>query len=164
MEIQLPFTPTHSKDWLEAYFKENYYKKPYDRFNWWRTFTIKNKPLSTKHPLRDKILNGDFDLGPYKFEAEIVEHIINKKYLEVYPDQGRFVEETSLDRARRKRLLKDYEDDENKKLSSLISEFKILIGLKEEEIENELSQFDSTLIEFYYYLTEKYPRKNRISY
>lgn len=164
MNTVLPYSPTHSEEWLEDYFKKNYYKRPYDRFSWWRSYISKTKPLHHRVPLRDRILNGDFDLGPYKFEAQVVEHRLNKKYLQFFQEQGRYVEETSLDRSRRKRLLEDFETDESKKLQGLIKEISQLIGISEEVVENELIQFKDTLIEFYYYITEKYPRSNGIAY
>jgi hypothetical protein len=164
MKNRLPYSPIHSEEWLESYFKANYYKRPYDRFSWWRSYVSKTKPLPSRAPLRDKILNGDFDFGPYKFEAEVVEHRLNKKYLELFEEQGRYIEETSLDRSRRKRLLEDYETDEAKKIQGIIKEISELIGVSKEEIHEELTQFDDTLIEFYYYITEKYPRKNGIPY
>ncbi len=164
MKVSLPHKPRHSTEWLEKYFKKNYYKKPYNRFHWWRSYVDKNKPLPNRSPLRDRILNGDFDFGPYKFEAEVVEHRINEKYIQYFDDQGRYVEETSLDRARRKRLLEDFEADESRKLNDLAKGFSDLIGLTKEKVLDELEQFDDTLIEFYYYITEKYPRKNGIAY
>lgn len=162
--MNLPFKPQHTQEWLEQYFKDNYFKKPYDRFNWWRSYVSKNKPLTKRHPLRDRILNGDFDLGPYKFEAEILEHRINKKYTQLYNDQGKYIEETSLDRTRRKRLLEDFIKDEKSKLDELINSFKDLTGLSEDVVITELENYKDTLIEFYYYLTQKYPRKNGIPY
>ena len=164
MNINLPYRPLHSEQWLEKYFKDNYYKKPYDRFKWWRNYVSKTKPLFDRTPLRDRILNGDFDFGPYKFEAEVVEHRLNKKAIELHNDQGRYIEETSLDRARRKRLLEDFESDEKRKLEQLTRNFRDLIGKPEEEILNELQDYSGTLIEFYFYITDKYPRKNGISY
>jgi len=164
MEIEKPYNPTHSVKWLEDYFKENYYKRPYNRFHWWRSYVDKNKPMSTRSPLRDRILNGDFGLASYKFEAEVVEHRMNERFVELYTDMGRYVEETSLDRARRKRLLEDYEADEKRKLNDLAKSFSDLIGLTKEKIFDELVDYNDTLIEFYYFITEKYPRKNGIAY
>ena len=154
----------HSVKWLEDYFKENYYKRPYNRFHWWRSYVDKNKPMSNRSPLRDRILNGDFGLASYKFEAEVVEHRMNERFAELYTDMGRYVEETSLDRARRKRLLEDYETDEKRKLNDLAKSFSDLIGLTKEKIFDELVDYKDTLIEFYYFITEKYPRKNGIAY
>lgn len=164
MNISLPYKPMHSPEWLEKYFKKNYYKKPYNRFHWWRSYVEKKNPLSNRTPLRDRILNGDFDFGPYKLEAEVVEHRINQKYQELFNDQGKYVEETSLDRARRKRLLEDYEADEKRKLNDLAKSFNELIGLSKEQVLEELADHSDTLIEFYYHITEKYPRKNGIAY
>lgn len=164
MNIALPYKPAHSEQWLEKYFKKNYYKKPYNRFHWWRGYVEKNKPLSNRSHLRDRIINGDFEIGSYKFEAEVVEYRLNEKYERYFLDQGRYVEETSLDRARRKRLLEDFEADEKRKLDDLSKAFSDLIGLTKEQVLDELEQYNDTLIEFYYYLTEKYPRKNGIAY
>ena len=77
---------------------------------WWRSYTLKNPPLSSKHPLRDRILNGDFDLGPFVFEIELVEHRINEKCKDhKYEDTAR--EAIQLDKARRKRLQEDRDKD-----------------------------------------------------
>jgi len=164
MEINTPFTPVHSIEWLEDFFAKKYYKKPYDRFNWWRSYTPKVKPISDRCTLRDRILNGDFDISSYKFEAELVEHTINKKYIKYFNDQGRYVEETSLDKARRKRLLEDFQKDENRKLEELVKSLRELLPISKDKIWEELANYDDTLIEFYYYITEKNPRKNGISY
>ena len=164
MKVSLPHNPRHSTEWLEKYFKKNYYKKPYNRFHWWRSYCEKKKPLSNRAHLRDRILNGDFDFGPYKFEAEVVEHRINEKYRELFNDQGRYVEEVSLDKARRKRLLEDFETDEKRKLDDLARSFRDLIGLTKEQVLDELAEYSDSLIEFYYHITEKYPRKNGIAY
>lgn len=164
MNVRPPHKPAHSLEWLDKYFKKNYYKRPYNRFHWWRSYVEKKKPLSNRAHLRDRILNGDFDFGPYKFEAEVVEHRINEKYRELFEDQGRYIEETSLDRARRKRLLEDFEADEKRKLDDLAKSFSDLIGLTKEQILDELANYSDTLIEFYYHITEKYPRKNGIAY
>ncbi len=59
--VKVPFEPKWSRKWIENRLSKNYYKKPYDRFMWWRGYTPKNKPLTNRHPLRDRIANGDFD-------------------------------------------------------------------------------------------------------
>lgn len=158
MIVDLPYTPTHSVEWLEDFFTKNYYKKPYDRFKWWRKYTSKTKPLSNRCMLRDRILNGDFDIGPYRFEAELVEHTINKKYVELYNDLGKYVEESSLDRARRKRLLEDFDKDESRKLQELVRAFREIVHITEDKVWEELSDYEDTLIEFYYYIEGKYKK------
>ena len=82
MHNQLPFKPKWSKNWIEKRLSENYFKKPYDRFMWWRSYTPKNKPLTNRHSLRDRIANGDFEQGPYLMEIELVLHTMNDKHIE----------------------------------------------------------------------------------
>lgn len=164
MTVSLPFKPAHSIEWLEEFFSKNFYKKPYDRFMWWRSYTPKNKPLPYRALLIDKIKNGDFDLSPFLYEAEIVEHRLNQKYAKLINDPGRFEEETAVDKARRKRLLEDFEKDESKKLNDLYKEFSVLIGISAKDVENELAEFDGELIDFFHYITEKFPRENGIPY
>lgn len=156
MILNLPYSPIHSQKWLDKFFSKNYYKKPYDRFMWWRSYTPKNKPLSPRASLKDKILNGDFDMASYKYEAEVVEHRMNEKYVQHMGDPGRFNEETSLDRARRKRLLEDFEKDENTKLQELKKQFLIFFKIKEDQYDQEVMNVDLDLIDFYYYIEEKY--------
>jgi len=156
MNINLPYSPFHSIEWLEKFFSENYYKKPYDRFMWWRSYTSKNKPLSNRATLRDRILNGDFDTSPFKFEAEIVEHRINNKWLELRNDSGRYVEETSMDRSRRKRLLEDFNKDEINKLEELKKSFLLTFKITDELYEKEILNTELELIDFYFFIEEKY--------
>ena len=156
MNVILPYSPTHSLQWLEEYFSKNYFKKPYDRFMWWRSYVPKNKPLHNRALLKDKILNGDYDFGSFKFEAEYVEHRLNEKYVKLFNDQGRFVEEASLDRARRKRLLEDFEKDELKKLQELKKEFLVVFKITSEQYDEEILKTDLELIDFYFFIEEKY--------
>ena len=156
MTITLPYSPRHSQEWLEKFFAKNYYKKPYDRFMWWRSYVPKNKPLSPKASLRDKILNGDFDVSSFKFEAEVVEHRMNQKYAEFQGDIGRYNEETSLDHARRKRLLEDFDKDESNKLAELKKQFRIFFKITEEQYDEEIINSELELIDFYYYIEKKY--------
>jgi hypothetical protein len=157
MIINLPYSPSHSPEWLENFFKKDYYKKPYDRFMWWRSFTPKRRPLHARQPFIDRLINGDFDVAPYRFEAEIVEHRLNKKWVEFRDDPGRYLQEESVNIARRKRLLEDYEKEENKRLEELrnlfVREFKITKQEYDEEVVNTRT---NSLVDFYYEIKEKY--------
>ena len=156
----LPYSPNHSVKWLENFFKADYYKKPYDRFMWWRSYTPKSKPLTNRHPFRDRILNGDFDLAPYKFEAELVEHRMNQKYIEHKGYEDTWREEIAVDKARRKRLLEDYEKEEHKRLEELkkcfLQEFKMTSKQYDREVVNTRAK---DLIDFYYRMDDKFGRK-----
>lgn len=152
----LPYTPIHSMEWLESFFKKNYYKMPYSRFTWWRSYTTKTKPLTGRYPLRDRILNGDFDYSSYRYEAEVVEHRINEKFRLLRNDPGRYVEETSLDISRRKRLMEDYGKDETTKLGELKNAFLTTFKLDKDQYECELMNTELELIDFYFFIEEKY--------
>jgi len=156
MNINLPYSPTTSLEELEDHLTTNYFKKPYDRFMWWRSYTLRNKPLTPRHPFKDRILNGDFDIGSFKYEAQVVEHRMNDKWRELYKDTGRYVEETSLDRARRKRLLEDFEKDETNKLQELERGFLMTFKITKDQYEEEVMNTDLELIDLYFYIEEKY--------
>jgi len=157
MNLSLPYTPTHSLDWLEKFFTQNYYKKPYDRFMWWRSYTPKSKPLHPRQPLIDRLRNGDFDMAPYRFEAEIVEHRMNEKYVELKGHSGEWNEATSVDRARRKRLLEDYDKEETKRLDELKRLFVQTFKMTKEDYDVEVEMTDAEdLVDFYFKMEEKY--------
>ena len=165
MEVPLPFKPKWSKQWIETKLKRRFFKKPYDRFMWWRSYTPKNKPLGLKASLIDRIINGDFESGPFLLEVELVYHTMNEKFKslvgrdgEVY--WGKYTAETSIDRARKKRLLEDHEKDEFKKLDDLRKLFKKEFKMTEDEYEKEITKGSDTLVDFYYKLDDKYGKRN----
>jgi len=165
MEISLPFEPKWSKQWIETKLKRRFFKKPYDRFMWWRSYTPKNKPLSIKASLIERILNGDFEAGPYLLEVELVHHTINEKFKALIGkdgevDWGKYNIETSIDRARKKRLLEDHDKDEFRKLDDLRKLFKKEFRMTEEEYQKELTKGSDTLVDFYYKLDNKYGKRN----
>ena len=165
MEISLPFEPKWSKQWIETKLKRRFFKKPYDRFMWWRSYTPKNKPLGIKASLIDRIINGDFEAGPFLLEVELVHHTINEKFKALIGndgevDYGKYSVETSIDRARKKRLLEDHDKDEFRKLDDLRRLFKKEFKMTEEEYQKELTKGSDTLVDFYYKLDNKYGKRN----
>ena len=151
-----PYKPIHTEEWLESFFAKNYFKKPYDRFMWWRSYVSKNKILPNKATLLERIKNGDFDPAPYKFEAEIVEHRLRKKYAEFEGDYKKFLEVCAVDLARRKRLLEDQEKEENKRLTELYKGLSRRFDLTREELDEEMFNFNGeTVLEFYNHILKK---------
>ena len=159
--MYLPYTPIHSKEWLENYLTKNYYKKKYDRFMWWRSYTLRNNPLSNNHPLRDRILNGDFDLGSYTFEIELVEHSLNEKHQKLGHDEVQLREAVQMDKARRKRLQQDRDKDEVKKLEDLKRAFLDEFIMTEKQYEREVIKPNKDLISFYFKMEDKYGKRTR---
>ena len=155
-----PYKPIHTEEWLEAFFAKNYFKKPYDRFMWWRSYTPKTKPLVGSASPLQRIQNGDFDPAPYKFEAEVVEHRLRKKWFELKGDWSKFLETCAVDLARRKRLLDDHDKEENKRLEGFYKYVGRIFSMDREEIMLHLESFDGeTVLEFYEYLKEKNENK-----
>ena len=133
-------------------------KLNYNRFFWWRMYDNPNKPLHVYTPLIDRIKNGDFDYSHYNYQAMWCEHEMNKLYVSIGSgDMGRYVEESSLLRTRRKRLLEDYNKDEKDKLANLTKELSINFRLSREEVKTYMESFGGTLEELYISLKEKYP-------
>jgi hypothetical protein len=154
------FKPVHSEEWLNEFLSKKYYKKPYDRFMWWRSYTAKKKPLHKRCCLRDKVKNGDYDMGPYNYELQLVEHKLNRTYKSCYPDMGKYLELESVNLARRKRLFQDYTKDEATKLDAFYADFKAEFRITKEQLEADLMEQDfETLLKFYDYCEKKYRKK-----
>ena len=156
MVTSLPYSPIHSPEWFEKFFRKNFNKLNYNKFFWWRSYVSKTKPLHSRTSLKDRILNGDFEISPYRLEAELVEHRLNQKYLDLINDPGKYVEESSVDRARRKRLLEDFDKDESEKLKSLETAFLVTFKINKEQYNEEVTNFNGELIDFYFFIDEKY--------
>jgi len=145
---------THSK---EVVLKKlsNFQPLNYNQFRWWRRWDSKNKPLHKLKPLLDKIRNGDFDYSHYYWQAQFCEIELNEKYLQLN-DDGRWMEETQVDRARRKRLYEDFEKDEAEKLKQIQKEFILTFRMSKEDYEQEVIEFDGSLEDFYFHCKQKF--------
>ena len=162
--VNLPFKPKWSRNWIEKKLSSNYYKKPYDRFMWWRGYTPINKALNKKDDLKDRIMNGDFEQGPYLMELELCYHTMNDKFIEAIttkgePDHSLWHANTSIDRARKKRLEEDHEKEEFKKLTDLKEEFVKEFKMSLDEYEVEVNRTSGTTLEFYFEMEEKYGKR-----
>lgn len=128
----------------------------YNQFRWWRLYAPKNKPLDTRKPLRDRIFNGDFDYSCYKAQVYWCEYQLNDALEECGIDYQKYLEKTSVLRARRKRLIEDFEKDENERLESLKKEFTKYFKCTREQVEEEMLNCSGSLIDLYYIIEEKY--------
>jgi hypothetical protein len=134
-----------------------YQKINYNQFRWWRMYQPKNKPLDNRQPLRDRILNGDFDFSCYKAQIYWCEYQLNDIHEECHPDTQKYLEKTAVLRARRKRLIEDFEKDEKDRLESLIKEFTRYYRLSKEQVIEEMENYKGdSLSEFYFYIEEKH--------
>lgn len=155
--MNLPYKTTHEKKWLLNYLGKNYFTKKYDRYMWWRSYTARKAPLSRNHPLRDRILNGDFDIGPYIYEIELAKYRMNEKFIECKGYEDTFREATQVDKARIKRLEEDRNKDEKTKLEDLKKAFLFTLRIKSKQYDREIGNFrGKDLITFYYRMEDKY--------
>ena len=77
------------------------------------------------------------------WEIELAKHTINDKYLNSItangePDHGIFTSETSIDRARIKRLNEDYEKDEKTKLEEIKKGFLLNTKITKQQYDKEV--------------------------
>ena len=149
------FNPTLTRSRLQKEFSK-LQKLNYNQFRWWRMYDTKNKPLDKRQPLRDRILNGDYDFSHYWYQAAWVEHDLNDLEIECKGDVGLFVEKGAVLRARRKRLLEDFERDEKEKLEELYREFPKYFKVSKDQVKEEMANFSGSLIDFYYHIDDKY--------
>ena len=153
--MNIPYKPTLSRKQLDKKFSK-LRKLNYNVFRWWRMYDNPNKPLDNRAPFRDRILNGDFDYSHYKYQADWCEHEMNDVATECREDVGKYVEKTSLLRSRRKRLLEDFEKDENNKLELLIKTFTDHFRCSKDQVYEEIFKCSGDMIDLYYIIEEKY--------
>jgi len=151
------YSPSLSESELKVKFSK-LRKLKYNQFRWWRMYDNPKPTKPKQSPLIDKIKNGDFNYSHYHYQAMWCEHEMNKIYKEIGPeDMGRFVEETSLLRSRRKRLLEDHFKDEDNKLEEIIINFSKMFKLSKDKVKEIMEKFGGTLEEMYIYLEKKHP-------
>lgn len=151
------FKPSLSRDQLQHKFSK-LQKLNYNPFRWWRMYGSPQKPLHPLSPLKEKILNGDYDYSHYGFQAMWCEHDINDIYNECYPDIGKFNEKTSMLRSRRKRLLDDFHKEETQMLESLAVDFSKNFSCSKKTALKEMEECVGSLIDLYYIMEDKYKR------
>tara|TARA_R110000796_G_C14549332_1_gene433665 strand:+ start:1943 stop:2452 length:510 start_codon:yes stop_codon:yes gene_type:complete len=131
-------------------------KLNYNRFRWWRLYQPRNTPLHPKQPLRDRILNGDFDYSCYKMQVYWCEHELNDILHECNGDYQMYLEKSAVLLARKKRLNEDFEKDESERLKDLITGMTRHFKCSKEQVEEEMIECIGSLLDLYYIIEEKY--------
>ena len=150
------YTPSHTREQLLGTKLKGLRKLNYNPFTWWRMYESTNKPLSSRAHISDKIKNGDYDYPHWKYQAELCEHDLNDMWKKVAPDYAKWVEESSLMRARRKRLMEDHEKEENRKLEEIVKEFTKYYRVTKEEVVDMMLDWDGDLYGFYQFMDDRY--------
>ena len=130
----------------------------YNRFMWWRRFTQPKRPLDKKSPLLNKIKNGDLEFSHFYWQALYTEIEMNEKHINCIDDQH-WVEESRVDKQRRRRLWEDFEKDEAEKLKMIRKLFSKEFRMTLEDYDDVILEFEGTLQQFYNYCEVKFGKK-----
>ena len=128
-------------------------KNTYNRFYWWRRF----QPRETLHKYRrlnERIPNGDFEVSDYHWQV-LWENELEKEAIGNERSVDKQHEIRCMFGERRRRLINDFEKDEAKILEALYKDFWLAFRMKRDEVEDEMFNFDGTLLEFYHYIYSK---------
>ena len=126
----------------------------YNRFMWWRTHTDNVKPLGKRALLKDRIINGDFNESSYFMQAQLALYQAKDKVnlnKHNYSDQ---LEILSVDLARYKRLMSDYNKEANERLEALYEAFTSYFKITRSELIEELCNWSGDLLSYYTYCTK----------
>lgn len=123
----------------------------YNKFMWWRTHTDKVVPLGKRSPLKERILNGDFNPSSYFWQAQLSLYTAKDKLDLTKHDTRYQIEICAVDFARHKRLMEDYEKEETARMSALYDAFTDAFRITKEELEEKFIKFNGTILDFYNY-------------
>jgi hypothetical protein len=129
----------------------------YNQFYWWRRF----KSRETLHPLKplyDKIKNGDYEMSDYYYQAKYELELMEEKTAGITDAEARH-EAIGLSMERHRRLMNDYEKDEEKIMKALIKDFRVVFGVSEDELERYMEKCDGDLMCLYNTVKQDYIHK-----
>ena len=138
-------------------------KLNYNQFRWWRMYESKNKPLKGKASFRDRILNGDYEVSCYLDQARWCEHEINDLHEKYDHDPVQLNEFTKIWKARRSRLIEDYDREELEKLTAITDGFVKNFQITKDEVKEEMVNCRGSLIDLYYIIEDKYRKQFKVS-
>jgi hypothetical protein len=122
----------------------------YNKFMWWRTHTDKVVPLGKRAPLKERILNGDFNPSSYFWQAQLSLYMAKDK-LDLSKHDTRYqIELCAVDFARHKRLMEDFEKEETTRMAALYEGFTDAFQITKEELEEEFLRWPGDILSFYY--------------
>ena len=117
----------------------------YNKFMWWRTHTDKVVPLGKRAPLKERILNGDFNPSSYFWQAQLSLYTAKDKLDLTIHDSQYQIELCAVDFARHKRLMEDFEKEETSRIDALYDAFTDAFKITKEELEEKFLKFSGTI-------------------
>jgi len=133
----------------------------YNQFKWWRRFDTKTQPLPRGFKFLDRIKNGEYEFSHYYWQWKLSELEINDLHVKYNGDIQKILEKNGVDLARRKRLIEDFEKDENARLKALQDGFLREFVMTKEEYFEHITNFDGTTEEFYLYCLKTFDRSGK---
>jgi len=126
----------------------------YNQFRWWRTHTDKVTPLGKRAPLKERILNGEFNPSSYIWQAQLALYTaLDKTNLET-DDSQKQIENLAVDFARYKRLMEDYEKEESERMTALYDAFTTAYKITKDELEEKFLNWTGDILSFYNFAEE----------
>lgn len=123
----------------------------YNKFMWWRTHTDKVVPLGKRAPLKERILNGEFNPSSYFWQAQLALYTALDKIDLTKDDHQSQLEKLSVDLARYKRLMEDFEKEEPARMEALYDAFTSAFKITREELEEKFLNWSGDILSFYEY-------------
>ena len=138
----------HSRDVVEQNLAR-YQPLNYNRFMWWRSHTDGITPLSKRATLKERITNGDFNESSYFWQAQLALHNAKDKINlnnHNHPDQ---LEILAVDLSRYKRLMEDFNKEDNARLEALYDAFISTFNMTRTEFIDEICEWTDDLLSYY---------------
>jgi len=121
----------------------------YNKFMWWRTHTDKVIPLGKRAPLKNRILNGEFEFSSYYWQAQLsLYNALDKIDLKKHDSMFQ-MEICSIDFSRYKRLMIDFDKEESIRLKNLYDAFTESYKITKEELEEKFLNWGGDIYSFY---------------
>jgi hypothetical protein len=121
----------------------------YNQFRWWRSHTDMIKPLGKRALLKDRILNGDFNESSYFMQAQLALHQAKDKINLNRHNHSDQLEILAVDLARYKRLIDDYNKEDDERLEALYEAFTTHFKINRNELIEELCNWSGDLLSYY---------------
>ena len=129
----------------------------YNMYYWWRRFKPR-EILHNRMPLFDKIKNGDYDMSNYFYQAKWELELMGEK-LSTSKHSDERHEIIGLCMERHRRLMNDYEKDENQIMTTLKKDFRVVFGLSEERLDIYMEECDGDLMHLYNTIKQDYIKR-----
>tara|TARA_R100000908_G_C3751012_1_gene145612 strand:+ start:487 stop:1014 length:528 start_codon:yes stop_codon:yes gene_type:complete len=143
----------HDRDVVEKNLSR-YQPLNYNQFRWWRSHTDMIKPLGKRALLKDRILNGDFNESSYFMQAQLALHQAKDKINLNRHNHSDQLEILAVDLARYKRLIDDYNKEDDERLEALYEAFTAHFKINRNELIEELCNWSGDLLSYYEYCVQ----------